>query len=153
MGGKKKNTNYSYISWVVPLPRMPVTTRDPYKPSFATGILGGGPHPIYIYNYILYIYNIYILMSYLLFFRVWAKLYSLTRNYPIYLRYVPANSFAIHGDSSPFGRGKPRGKLSDGNLAGFFCPPCWSHLKGGMPRKYPQYKVYMRLIIKGPPSL
>ena len=40
---------YEDIIWAVPLPRMPVTTRisifllgDTYKPSFATGILGGG---------------------------------------------------------------------------------------------------------------
>lgn len=44
------------ISWVVPLPRMSVTTRiiiflmkgipeDPYKPSFGTGILGGRGQP------------------------------------------------------------------------------------------------------------
>ena len=40
------------ISWVVPLPRMPVTTRNitflvgnPYKPSLATGILRGEKQP------------------------------------------------------------------------------------------------------------
>ena len=33
---------------------------NPCKPSFGTGILGGGIDPIYIYNYIIYIYIQYI---------------------------------------------------------------------------------------------
>ena len=43
-----------HMSWVVPLPRMPVTTRimtflvwDPYKPSFAT-VIGRGGNPTHV---------------------------------------------------------------------------------------------------------
>ena len=50
----KQNWCYIIISWVVPPPRIPVTTRiiiflvgDPYKPSFAT-VTGRGDNPKYI---------------------------------------------------------------------------------------------------------
>ena len=54
-GKKNWERSCSSISWVVPLPRMPVTTRiiiflvgDPYKPSFAT-VTGRGDNPINIH--------------------------------------------------------------------------------------------------------
>ena len=60
----------AFITWVVALPMIPVTTRiitflvgDPYKPSFATGILGGGTT-----QFITYITHTFKELSTLMFF-------------------------------------------------------------------------------------